>query len=90
MREGFLIDDLVEIPEKYKHMTIEELQEEIKANIITIRNIIRYKYKKKSFSKKFKTFYERVKPYVKDEAEKNQLFHGKVTYCNILSSILLC
>lgn len=30
MREGFLIDDLVEIPEKYKHMTIEELQEEIK------------------------------------------------------------
>ena len=30
MREGFLIDDLVKIPEKYKKMTAEELDAEIK------------------------------------------------------------
>ena len=49
-------------------------EEEIKANIITIHNIISYKFKKKSFSKKSKTFFERVKPYVKDEAEMWKIF----------------
>lgn len=54
-------------------------EEEIRANRQTINNIINYKYKKKTSDKNpshknFKTFFERVKPYVKDEAEMWKIF----------------
>ena len=51
-------------------------EEEIRANRQTINNIINYKYKKKTSDKKTKTFYERVKSYVKDETEMMIIFDG--------------
>ena len=44
-------------------------EEELKKNTNYINTIIHNKFKLKMKSKKLKTFYERVKPFVKDEAE---------------------
>ena len=51
-------------------------EEEIRANHHFISNIIIFKFKEKTPTRKFKTFYERVKPYIKDEAEMWEIFHG--------------
>ena len=51
-------------------------EEEIKKNAGYINNIIQNKFKLKHASKKSKTFYERVKPYVKDEAKMWEIFNN--------------
>ena len=50
-------------------------EEELKENAGHINSIIQNKFKLKTKSKKLKTFYERVKPYVKDETEMWEIFN---------------